>query len=209
MALPSNYWVAYNASMTTALCACGCGQPTPIATKNDKRAGWVKGQPKRYAAGGHGLRGYKTPWEPFDHRYHVDPISGCHLWDRCMRKRDGYPCRMTLNGQQIAPHRYAYERLYGPIPAGLELDHLCRNTRCVNPEHLEAVTHAENMRRSVHIAPSHCPSGHPWTPENTHTYPSGKRRCEACYANDRPKRLARLATWRQRKVITDRSAELM
>lgn len=194
--------------LSTTLCACGCGQRTPIAEKTDNRAGWIKGEPKRYVAGGHGLRGHRTPWEPFDDRYHVDARTGCHLWDRSMRP-DGYPARMSVDGRVIAPHRYAYERKYGPIPAGLELDHLCRTPRCVCPDHLEPVTHAENMRRSVHKKPTHCPSGHPWSAENTHVYPSGARRCIACQAAARPARIAYMAEWRERHRKNDGSAPRM
>lgn len=51
--------------------------------------------------------------------------------------------------KQYLAHRVMYEALVGPIPAGLVIDHLCRNTRCVNPDHLEAVTQAENVRRAA------------------------------------------------------------
>src|SRR5690606_27089460 len=67
----------------------------------------------------------------------------------------------------------------GPIPAGLVIDHLCGNTSCCNPEHLEAVTNAENMRRRAKRSAT-CASGHPWTPENTYIRPNGRRDCRAC-----------------------------
>lgn len=66
-------------------------------------------------------------------------------------------------------HRVAYEFFVGPIPTGMVLDHLCRNTMCVNPEHLEPVTQRENLERGQgrSRASTHCKNGHEYTPENT------------------------------------------
>lgn len=77
----------------------------------------------------------------------------------------------------IRTHRLSYELLKGPIPDGLEIDHLCKNRRCCNPEHLEAVTKAENLRR-VWVNHTHCPRGHELPPKA----PQGKRRgqCKTC-----------------------------
>ena len=80
----------------------------------------------------------------------------------------------------------AFEDANGPIPEGLELDHLCRVPACVNPLHLEAVTHAENMARGIRFdvgaaqrAVTHCPKGHPYSEANTYRY-AGERACRAC-----------------------------
>lgn len=78
--------------------------------------------------------------------------TGCWDW-LATRTAAGYgqfwAGRYSPTGQPLldSAHRVVYEVLVGPIPAGLEIDHLCRNTGCVNPEHLEVVTHAENVRR--------------------------------------------------------------
>lgn len=80
---------------------------------------------------------------------HVEETAGgCWLWTRRL-DRDGYGQLAGPDGKQIAAHRLSYIRAKGPILDGLEIDHLCRVRRCINPDHLEAVTHAENMRRAA------------------------------------------------------------
>lgn len=82
-------------------------------------------------------------------------------------------------------HRWSWEQEHGPIPNGLTIDHLCRNTFCVNPSHLEPVTIGENLRRSpiqrstINAAKTHCPHGHPYSAENTF-HSKGRRHCLAC-----------------------------
>lgn len=85
-------------------------------------------------------------------------------------------------------HRVAYELLVGPIPDGLVIDHLCRVRNCVNPEHLEPVTNAENIRRgetgrargAQQRAKTHCAQGHPYDETNTYHRPQGGRDCRLC-----------------------------
>lgn len=89
--------------------------------------------------------------------------------------------------RRMAAHRMAYRYLREEPLEGLELDHLCATKDCVNPFHLEAVSHAENMRR-MHRRQTHCKRGHAFSPENTQygktTLASGasvvQRRCRIC-----------------------------
>lgn len=112
----------------------------------------------------------------------VDGPGGCWLWTGAIGA-GGYGL-LTFEGKPLRAHREVYELLVGPIPAGLELDHVwawgCRHKHCVSPAHLEPVTHRENTRRHFAI-PTHCQNGHEWTKENTYIYPShGRRECRAC-----------------------------
>lgn len=110
-----------------------------------------------------------------------EPNSGCWLWAGYV-KPDGYP----QFGQEYA-HRFAYTEIVGPIPEGLELDHLCRVRSCVNPNHLEAVTHLVNISRvpanplaDANRAKTHCPYGHPYDGQNLWIESGRARRCRTC-----------------------------
>lgn len=97
---------------------------------------------------------------------------------------EGYATVWRGERTQFA-HRLAYVAFRGPIPAGLQIDHLCRNRACVNPAHMETVTSRENTIRgegptAVNARKSHCIHGHEFTPENTYASPSGRRVCRAC-----------------------------
>lgn len=98
--------------------------------------------------------------------------------------RKGY-IRTRVEGRSVFVHRLAFSVLRGAIPEGLTLDHLCRNPGCCNPDHLEPVTVAENIRRGTQgqaqASKTHCLRGHEFTPENTYRPPGkSERRCREC-----------------------------
>lgn len=105
-----------------------------------------------------------------------DTATGCWLWQKTLN-RDGYALIWVHNKAHSA-HRFMYEFLCGTIPDGLELDHLCRVRNCVNPEHLEPVTRAENMRR-VAIFNKFCKRGHSYS-EHGFVNSKGDRECKLC-----------------------------
>jgi len=92
----------------------------------------------------------------------------------------------SASKKKVKAHRFAWETLIGPIGKGLVIDHLCRNPRCVNPDHLEPVTQRMNIMRgysrSVRNAKvTHCPRGHEYDEANTRFDPNGGRKCRACH----------------------------
>jgi hypothetical protein len=110
---------------------------------------------------------------------------------------NGYGTIRVLRQLQYV-HRIAYELARGPIPAGLTIDHLCRNRLCINPTHLEAVTNWENGRRGIgacatNARKTHCDHGHAYTPENTILNRAGHRRCRTCWNEFRRSYRARRA----------------
>lgn len=105
-------------------------------------------------------------------------VDGCLLWTG-RRTRDGYGI-VSEGRTTLYVHRWAYEQFVGPIPDGLQVDHLCNRTGCAEPTHLEPVTSAENMRRAVERR-TQCRNGHPYTADNVYIYPStGRRSCRTC-----------------------------
>jgi hypothetical protein len=111
----------------------------------------------------------------------IDFTETCWLWiGGCNKKGYG---NFKIEKRQTKAHRVSYEWFIGPIPEGLELDHLCRVRNCVYPLDLEPVTHLENVRRGVgnqNLNKTHCKHGHEFTEVNTYIRPEGKRNCRTC-----------------------------
>jgi len=103
----------------------------------------------------------------------VDKTDSCWNWKARLDK-DGY----GRFGRKLS-HRISYEYWKGNIPYGKEIDHLCKTRNCVNPNHLETVTHLVNMRRGVKATQTHCIHGHKFNEENTY-YWNGLRHCRIC-----------------------------
>jgi len=145
-----------------------------------------------------------SPVERIMARIEMEPNTGCWIW---MGYVDQYGYgQININGKKEKVHRV----LYGVVPKGLEIDHLCRIHSCCNPDHLEAVTHKENCRRSplqghslrkvnaAHRAKTHCPHGHEYTEQNT-LKRRGVRECKTCA------RIGSLARYHKTKRTLKRS----
>lgn len=131
----------------------------------------------------------------------TDKPDECWEWPGCTVDGYGY-VSISKDGtaKRRYAHRVAYEYLVGPVPSGLVLDHLCRNRKCMNPKHLEVVTHRVNLLRgngptARNAAKTHCANGHPYDELNTYIYRGGKtpvRMCRVCHADRSKKRQAHM-----------------
>lgn len=166
----------------TELCACGCGQPTPLAKRTQRRLGLVRGEPLRFVRG-HNSRAQQPIKDRLLARIDVDDTTGCWVWRR--PGLNGYG-RLSVDGVELLAHRLSYETFVGAIPDGLQLDHLCRNRACIRPDHLEPVAQQVNVRRGAD-AKTHCPAGHPRDDEHTYVRRDrpGYRQCRTCSNENR------------------------
>lgn len=154
-------------------------------------------------------------------RVQVDPVTGCWLWQGCITSW-GYG--VVYDGpNQLRVHRVIYAHHRGPIPKGLDVDHVCHNEdkscaggkscihrRCVNPDHLRAASRRDNLNagrgaeaaKARFAAITHCPQGHEYTPENTYTHIVMDRyigrQCRTCVIQKSRARQQRLAAERKR-----------
>jgi len=114
---------------------------------------------------------------------HRPDLGPCWLWT-ASKSRNGYG-HFSVAGRLRPAHAVSYEEEHGPVPEGMELDHLCRTPLCVLSAHLEPVTHRENILRGVSLSAqyarmTHCIHGHAFDLLNTYIDRHGKRRCRAC-----------------------------
>lgn len=117
--------------------------------------------------------------------------GGCLIWTGAKTDK-GYGRFRNAAGKTEQPHCFFWKHVNGPVPTGLELDHLCKHPDCCWPDHLEPVTHSENLNRSSarfhNLSKTHCPHGHAYDEENTLIGKSGSRFCRMCQTQAMRKR---------------------
>lgn len=143
---------------------------------------------QRYLATGNPTGSLRPSAESrFFGKVQLAPAGDCWLWTAA-KDKSGYGLFSGRpGGATIRAHIWAYEFMVGSIPAGLELDHLCRKRSCVNPDHLDPVTPRINTLRgessqAINAVKTRCKRGHHFTPENTYITRTGSRSCRACLA---------------------------
>lgn len=128
----------------------------------------------------------KTDLQRLEEKYERDETTACWIWKASTSPgpKSGKWAYGILyfKGRMCMAHRVAYELYRGPIPEGRQLDHLCRNTLCINPWHLDPVSAEENINRGRRFESekTHCPEGHPLAGENLYLKKNGWRECRIC-----------------------------
>lgn len=156
--------------------------------------GWCDTHYRRWARKGSPQAGRVSTLDRFmTHVAKAEP-EDCWLWTGT-KNHAGYGSFSVGRARRLGAHRWSYEHFVGAVPAGLELDHLCRVRHCVNPAHLEPVTRQENLRRGVrteHMSMrTHCPRGHAYDEANTGWY-KATRYCRACKVMQNRKQRAKV-----------------
>lgn len=121
-----------------------------------------------------------------------EPNSGCWIWMGSLDHNGYGKAGAYINGvreKESLAHRFSYREFVGAIPHGMHVDHICRNRACVNPQHLQVLSHLENIRRADcssghrNTKKTHCPKGHEYSEDNT-IIEKGKnrpwRKCRIC-----------------------------
>ena len=137
-------WLNRTPDMREGYCRCGCGGRPKISMYDAKARGIFRGKPFPY------LRGHSNR---IAQSVQVDLGTGCWIWLKNIKPdtKYGQTSDRGASGRKVNAHKLVWERAFGPSPECCDMDHLCRNPACVNPVHLEPVTHAENIRRGKHI----------------------------------------------------------
>ncbi len=161
-----------------------CGKPS----RKSGTRGWCSMHQARWYK--HGdfhtvkVRGHNRGMTP-DERFwsKVDAEGDCWEWTSTLVS--GYGSFFVGRGRRVLAHRHCYELLVGEIPKSLQIDHLCRNRRCINPDHLEPVPQQVNIARGLwgswQRTKTHCPNGHPYSGDNLYEPPNKRNRvCRTC-----------------------------
>lgn len=133
----------------SGLCQCECGEPAPLSPYTCRAKGYVKGEPRRFITGHNGAH---RPFELLENRYEVRDCgyeTPCWVWLRSSTRKGYGRMWSPAASRLVSAHRYYYEHFIGLIPSGLQIDHLCRNRACVNPQHMEPVTQHVNQQRGT------------------------------------------------------------
>lgn len=152
-------------------------------------------------------RARRDPMDRFLDKVATEPNTGCWLWTG--KVASDYPRFKVRSYTEVGAHRWSWEQMNGAIPNGLQIDHLCSVSICVNPRHLRVVTGTENVfaphsksSPKLNLLKTHCPAGHEYSGENLYQTSSG-RQCRTCrrenqnaaYAKNRDKLLAKQKTY--------------
>lgn len=135
--------------------------------------------------------GARPEIDRFNEKFVIDSTTNC--WNWIGKPRDDGYCLFSVGSKKdgsmhdVYAHRWSYEHFIGDIPDGYTIDHKCRNRRCVNPNHLEAVTNIVNVMRgnsipALNARKLYCKHGHPLDDANTYTYKDRQRHCRICHA---------------------------